>query len=411
MGGCSSSPEMALSPLESNRSSTIDRQLERKKFGEDGTVKLLLLGAGESGKSTIFKQMRILYGNNPSNDDDMRFYGTTVRANIVVAMRKLLVIMRKIGLEQSIDEETNAAKQADEKTQDMPLREAYDLLIAYLVDKTERITLEDSTPQDGSKDWVGFSQRAGKTVCLDSKLFLKFVEPISILWHSHTMKLAWAKRAILNVNESHKEYFKDLSRIASPDYRPSTQDLLLARVRTTTVIVEKFRIDEIDFEMYDVGGQRSERRKWIECFDDVDAVIFVAALSEYDQNLEESKRTNRMVEALELFRDISNNPAFVDTSIMLFLNKKDLFAEKLLSSDIVAQKSFADYTGPAKDFDSGVQYFIDKFKECLMDDDYSENFIHVTMATDTNNMEFVLEASRTIIMNANLARSGFLGTD
>ena len=138
--------------------------------------------------------------------------------------------------------------------------------------------------------------------------------------------------------------------------------------------MERYRIDGIDFEMYDVGGQRSERRKWIDCFDSVDAVIFVAALSEYDQTLVEAKRTNRMVEALELFRSISNNSAFADTSIMLFLNKKDLFAEKLLTSDIVDQKPFSDYFGPKKDFDHGVQYFIEKFKECLMDDEYSENF-------------------------------------
>jgi guanine nucleotide-binding protein G(o) subunit alpha len=212
------------------------------------------------------------------------------------------------------------------------------------------------------------------------------------------MKEVWSKRAAVNVIDGHKEYFQDILRIAAPSFKPTTQDILLARVRTTQVIMERYRIDGIDFEMYDVGGQRSERRKWIDCFDHVDAVIFVAALSEYDQTLAEAKRTNRMVEALELFRSVCNNRAFANTSIMLFLNKKDIFAEKILYSDIAAQRPFYDYAGPPKDFDHGVLYFIQKFKDCLIDDEFNDSFIHVTCATDTNNMEFVLDSTRTIIM-------------
>mmetsp|Transcript_740 Transcript_740/g.1190 ORF Transcript_740/g.1190 Transcript_740/m.1190 type:complete len:226 (-) Transcript_740:624-1301(-) len=225
------------------------------------------------------------------------------------------------------------------------------------------------------------------------------------------MKEVWAKRAATNVIDSHKEYFQELTRIAAPSYKPTTQDILLARVRTTQVIMERYVIDGIEFEMYDVGGQRSERRKWINCFDGVDSVIFVAALSEYDQTLAEAKRTNRMVEALELFRSVCNNRAFANTSIMLFLNKKDIFAEKILYSDIAAQRPFGDYAGPQQDFDHGVLYFIQKFKDCLIDDEFNDSFIHVTCATDTNNMEFVLDSSRTIIMTDNLRRSGFLGSD
>ena len=37
------------------------------------------------------------------------------------------------------------------------------------------------------------------------------------------------------------------------------------------------------YRMLDVGGQRSERRKWIHCFDDVKAIIFLTAINEYDQ--------------------------------------------------------------------------------------------------------------------------------
>ena len=215
---------------------------------------------------------------------------------------------------------------------------------------------------------------------------------------SNTMKQVWAKRSAINVIDSHKDYLNDITRIASPSYKPTTQDVLIARVRTTQVVQEKYRIDGIDFEIYDVGGQRSERRKWIDCFDKVTAVIFVAALSEFDQTLAEAKRTNRMVEALELFRSVCNNRAFQDTSIMLFLNKRDIFAEKIMYSDIAAQRPFADYSGPTKDFDHGVLYFIQKFKDCLMDDEFNDSFIHVTCATDTNNMEFVLDSTRTIIM-------------
>ena len=220
----------------------------------------------------------------------------------------------------------------------------------------------------------------------------------TIYLQSQTIKQVWVKRSAVNVIDSHKDYRNDIARIASPDYKPTTQDILIARVRTTQVVMEKYRIDGIDFEVYDVGGQRSERRKWIDCFDSVTAVIFVAALSEYDQSLAEAKRTNRMVEALELFRSVCNNRAFANTSIILFLNKKDIFMEKIQYSDIAAQRPFCDYAGPTKDSDHGVLYFIQKFKDCLIDDEFNDSFIHVTCATDTNNMEFVLESTRTIIM-------------
>ncbi|EED88912.1 heterotrimeric G protein alpha subunit 1, partial [Thalassiosira pseudonana CCMP1335] len=336
------------------RSRQIEADLQRARHEEESKIKMLLLGAGESGKSTIFKQMRLLYGTERS-EEDLRLYGVVARSNIVVAARKLCSHLRSLGLEEELDRE---AKEMDELEGGdhggVNCRQAYDELMAYL--------------------------------------------SIRILWQSNTMKQVWAKRSAVNIIDSHKDYLNDIPRIASPDYRPSTQDVIIARVRTTHVVMEKYRIDGIDFEMYDVGGQRSERRKWIDCFDQVTAVIFVAALSEYDQTLAEAKRTNRMVEALELFRSVCNNRAFSNTSIMLFLNKKDIFAEKIMHSDIAAQRPFCDYAGPTKDFDHGVLYFIQKFKDCLIDDEFNDSFIHVTCATDTNNMEFVLDSTRTIIM-------------
>ena len=102
---------------------------------------------------------------------------------------------------------------------------------------------------------------------------------------------------------------------------PPVQDVLRARVRTTGIIETTFRYKELIYRMFDVGGQRSERRKWIHCFNDVTAVIFVAALSGYDMKLFEDQETNRIHESLTLFDAICNNHFFINTAIILFLNK------------------------------------------------------------------------------------------
>ena len=92
---------------------------------------------------------------------------------------------------------------------------------------------------------------------------------------------------------------------------------------------------------FDVGGQRNERRKWIHCFDNVNAVVFVASLSEFDQMLYEDETKNRLDEALELFGKISNSKWFAETAIILFLNKKDLFEKKACRSALPSHTRFA----------------------------------------------------------------------
>lgn len=389
---------------ESHQSAGIDRVLDKAKQEEDSKVKLLLLGAGESGKSTIFKQMRIIYGTPPS-EQELKYYGVVVRSNTVVAIRKLAILLEKLGLEDELRNEKPGPDQIDPFS-------AYEEVKSCIVQgrvSPEAPVSPVSNGVGGTKDWIGTCQAAGITANEEQKVFLNHKDAISALWQSETMKKVWAKRNEANIIDGHKDYLQDVPRIASPQYRPTQQDILLSRVRTTAVICEKYRIESIDFEMYDVGGQRSERRKWIDAFENVDAVIFVAALSEYDQSLAEARRANRMVEALELFRSVCNNRAFLETSIMLFLNKKDIFAEKIKFSNIADQRPFADYSGPKQNFDEGVLYFIQKFKDCLLNEEFSDSFIHVTCATDTNNMEFVLDSTRTIIMTNNLRNSGFLG--
>lgn len=104
---------------------------------------------------------------------------------------------------------------------------------------------------------------------------------------------------------------------------------------TTGIIEYPFVLENITFRMVDVGGQRSERRKWIHCFENVTSIMFLAALSEYDQVLVESDNENRMEESKALFRTIITYPWFQNSSVILFLNKKDLLEEKIMHSHLV----------------------------------------------------------------------------
>lgn len=86
-----------------------------------------------------------------------------------------------------------------------------------------------------------------------------------------------------------RSYFDSVDRIGEISYVPTDQDVLRSRVKTTGITETTFIIGDLTYRMFDVGGQRSERKKWIHCFENVTAIIFLVAISEYDQVLIEDE--------------------------------------------------------------------------------------------------------------------------
>lgn len=74
-----------------------------------------------------------------------------------------------------------------------------------------------------------------------------------------------------------------------PNFVPTDQDILHARLRTTGISETIFELGSLTYRMFDVGGQRSERKKWIHVFDNVEVVLFLVAISGYDQCLVEDR--------------------------------------------------------------------------------------------------------------------------
>jgi|Transcript_118250 GTPase SAR1 family protein len=337
----------------------IERRNREEAERESQKIKLLLLGAGESGKSTLFKQFKILYGVGFS-DEDRRGWTPQIYNNVITSMKSLV----QACVDMDIDVEAE-----DER------------------DEFEGIS--DDAPVD---EHVGALVRT--------------------LWADSGIQEAFEQRHKFQLIDSAAYYFGKIDEIVEPGYVATVEDVLKSRVRTSGIVEETYLIEEVTFVIIDVGGQRNERKKWIHCFDDVTAVIFVAAISEYDQTLYEDASQNRIVEAISLFDEICNSRWFENTSMILFLNKKDLFETKIKVKDICHENEegdvmFDDYDGGC-DYEAGVRYFVQKFLEVNRNPSAREIFYHVTCATDTSNIDTVFGACREIILRDNLKGSGYL---
>ena len=163
-------------------------------------------------------------------------------------------------------------------------------------------------------------------------------------------------------------------------------------------MTERFVIDNTAFQLVDVGGQRNERRKWIHVFEGVTAVLFVAAISEYDQTLFEEESKNRLEEAFDLFEKMVNSDWFKQTNMILFLNKSDIFREKLTKRRIELNKTGLFPSAPSGFKEQPALAWIKQEFVSRCKNDQSLIFPHVTTAIDTGNMRYVLNACKFIIL-------------
>ncbi|XP_073071058.1 guanine nucleotide-binding protein subunit alpha-12 isoform X3 [Manis javanica] len=199
--------------------------------------------------------------------------------------------------------------------------------------------------------------------------------------------------------ESVKYFLDNLDRIGQLNYFPSKQDILLARKATKGIVEHDFVIKKIPFKMVDVGGQRSQRQKWFQCFDGITSILFMVSSSEYDQVLMEDRRTNRLVESMNIFETIVNNKLFLSVSVILFLNKTDLLVEKVKAVSI--RKHFPDFRGDPHRLEDVQRYLVQCFDRKRRNRS-RPLFHHFTTAIDTENIRFVFHAVKDTILQENL---------
>jgi len=353
MSCCVSKPEELVAQDLKNKK--VESQLKKAKNEYLSEIKLLLLGTGESGKSTIAKQMKILHTEGFTKQELLSFR-PVVFNNTLSSMKSLVIAARNLNL-PTLPENKEKEK---------------------FIETVNSVELDSFTSE--------------------------MAENVKSLWADKAIKDVYQRRNEFQLIDGARYCFENVDRFVLPDYIPNATDVLRVRARTTGIIETYFKIRGTPFRMVDVGGQRSERKKWIHFFEDVTAIIYCVALNEYDMKLFEDEKVNRMEESLELFQEICNSKWFTKTAIILFLNKSDLFREKIEKGSSMTTL-FKEYQG-GNNYDEGLKFIQEKFV-LLNKNPNKKIFAHVTCATDTENVKVVFDAAKEIIISQNLERLGF----
>jgi len=336
---------------------TSERETPNNKNGEPsagkgkGEIKMLLLGAGESGKSTIWKQMKLIHLEGFNDEEKEVNFKPNIVENVIQLLQGLVGCIH-LRDEQLLEQN----------------KEFGALLLRAEGNAITYQEYEDKYPQL-------------RNLWSDPKI-------------QETTKDSTAPLSLVLL-DSAEYWYKNIDRILADDYKPTVEDIIKSRTKTTGIQEIVFEIDGYSFKLTDVGGQRSERKKWIACFQNLTAILFVVALSEYDQTLNEDSQVNRMTESIKLFRGVVGNDALHHVSMILFLNKEDLFMEKINRSDL--KKCFPDFPGPNTK-EAAFEYIKDQFVS-LNTNPNRKIYTQITVATDIDNIRQAMENVREIVVH------------
>jgi len=350
MGLCQQGERTEDEEAANKKSKNIDSVIHKERRAIDSKVKLLLLGTGDSGKSTFIKQMKVIHNDGFPIAEIMKFT-KVLQENCLVSMQRII--------------QSDAVK-----------------LPKKFRDVKENV-LNACEPDDLARCY----------------------KDIIALWQEKTVKDAFENRSELRIQipSTSDYYFENAERFAHENFLPTPEDMFRAKLKTTGIVEVQFDVNRIEFTLVDVGGQRSERRKWLHCFDDVTSVIFLAALDEYDMRLDEDLSTNRLDESLRLFSEVTASNFFQPSSWILFLNKSDLFEGKI--KKVPLHTFFPDYpSDKGSSFDEGCKYIQEKYHANFKG---SRLYPYVTCAVDTNNCKKVFTAIKDTVITGALKEAGF----
>jgi len=326
------------------------------------TYKILCLGVGGCGKTTFVKQMKIIHGIKWS-DAELDAYLRIIRGNFVNGMQECLQAASSLGKKV------------------LPGNTEHEAHISSL-----RARTVDLTPE------------------LLARLNALWKDPViqEVMTHHHEL-----------LTITHLSYFFDnMDRITQADYKPTDEDILRCRQRTAGASSASIYIDKNYFEFFDIGGQKPERAKWEQILGEHEftSIIYFIASDEFDVEDEEKefKRTKMEISRFIFSEIVNSNIVKSDVPIILFLNRRDIFEERIKDPEGYKQfqATFPNFSG-GQDVKSGLDFIRDMFTETIRDPENSNPIkAHYTCALDTESLVVVWRSVREYVLKQVLETLG-----
>ncbi|KAI0088277.1 guanine nucleotide binding protein, alpha subunit [Irpex rosettiformis] len=220
----------------------------------------------------------------------------------------------------------------------------------------------------GARRGTGSSPKGENT-----EVIAMFRSDIKALWKDDGVREVLARQKVI-LGDSAEYFFKHVDRIASRHYEPTDDDVVRARLRT--VGVQEYRIPFIraaavdrefigkEWRIYDVGGSRTMRAAWLPYFEDVQAILFLAPISCFDERLAEDRSVNRVKDSFILWKSIVGSGLLAKSIIILFLNKCDLL-DKKLKGGVSVKKYIPRYGDRENSMPVFGRYLREKFRDYM----------------------------------------------
>lgn len=329
----------------------IEKRIKKDKDDLKKEVKVLLLGTHRSGKSTLLRQLRLIHGVGYS-DDEKRSFTAHIYRQIVKAIQDLVFEMDLLKIHYKTPANKEHARKIKQK----------DFTCKRTVDQEDMDTIKS-------------------------------------LWADLGMRKCYEESKECHLTDSQRYFMDHIDRITESNYLPTLHDILHCTVDLNGITEHLYDIDDILLRFIDIRGARTERRKWIHYFDNISALMFIVALSDYDKIETYSDNENRLELAKSMFKTIIDYPWFQNCGIMLFWNKKDVLEEQIMHTNMVDY--FPEFKGLKKNSQDATEFIVKMFVELNTNPDriiYS----HSVCLLDSESVRFVLAAIRDIVLQQNL---------